>query len=63
MDPLTLRRRNVIPDDAYPCAGVAGITFGVLPHESCLRKIGCDPSPPGRRVRRLACPTAATWFA
>ena len=39
MDPLALRRRNVIPDDAYPCAGISGIKLEVLSHEACLRKI------------------------
>ncbi|MFG5410194.1 xanthine dehydrogenase family protein molybdopterin-binding subunit [Piscinibacter sakaiensis] len=39
MDPLALRRRNVIPDDAYPCAGVSGIRFEVLSHEACLRRL------------------------
>jgi carbon-monoxide dehydrogenase large subunit len=25
MDPLEFRKRNVIPDDAYPCSGISGI--------------------------------------
>jgi carbon-monoxide dehydrogenase large subunit len=39
MDPLEFRRRNVIPDDAYPATGASGIRFEVLSHEACLRKI------------------------
>ena len=39
MDPLELRKRNVIPDDAYPCNGASGIRLEVLSHEECLRKI------------------------
>ena len=39
MDPLAFRRRNVIPDAAYPCVGASGIKLEVLSHEECLRKI------------------------
>ena len=39
MDPLELRRRNVIPDDAYPATGASGIKLEVLSHQACLRKI------------------------
>jgi carbon-monoxide dehydrogenase large subunit len=38
MDPLELRRRNVIPDDAYPATGASGIKLEVLSHEACLRR-------------------------
>ncbi|MBL8309127.1 MAG: xanthine dehydrogenase family protein [Burkholderiales bacterium] len=38
-DPLQLRRQNVIPDDAYPCAGISGIKFEGLSHQACLDKI------------------------
>ena len=39
MDPLEFRKRNVIPDDAYPCTGISGIKLEVLSHEQCLRTI------------------------
>ncbi len=39
MDPLAFRKRNVIPDSAYPCAGASGIKLEVLSHEACLAKI------------------------
>jgi carbon-monoxide dehydrogenase large subunit len=39
MDPLEIRRRNVIPDDAYPATGASGIKLEVLSHEQCLAKI------------------------
>ncbi len=39
MDPLEFRKKNVIPDDAYPTAGASGIKLEVLSHEACLRKI------------------------
>lgn len=39
MDPLAFRKRNVIPDDAYPATGASGIKFEVLSHEACLQRI------------------------
>ena len=39
IDPLDFRKKNVIPDDAYPCAGISGIKFEILSHEACLEKI------------------------
>ena len=39
MDPLEFRKRNVIPDDAYPYTGASGIKLEVLSHEQCLAKI------------------------
>ena len=39
MDPMEIRRRNVIPDDAYPCAGISGIKFEGLSHEACLARL------------------------
>src|SRR6185369_17058629 len=39
MDPLEFRRRNVIPDDAYPATGASGIQLEILSHEACLSKI------------------------
>ena len=39
MDPLELRRRNVIPDDAYPCSGISGIKLEGLSHQACLDKL------------------------
>jgi aerobic carbon-monoxide dehydrogenase large subunit len=39
MDPLAIRARNVIPDNAYPTAGASGIKFEILSHEACLTKL------------------------
>ncbi|MDO8299242.1 xanthine dehydrogenase family protein molybdopterin-binding subunit [Lacisediminimonas sp.] len=39
IDALELRRRNVIPDDAYPCTAAAGIKLEVLSHQACLAKL------------------------
>jgi carbon-monoxide dehydrogenase large subunit len=39
MDPVEIRRRNLIRDDAYPCTGVSGLKFEKLSHHACLDKI------------------------
>ena len=39
MDPMEIRKRNVIPDDAYPCAGISGIKLEGLSHEACLARL------------------------
>jgi carbon-monoxide dehydrogenase large subunit len=39
MDPLTIRERNVIPDDAYPTAGISGIKLEILSHQASLKKL------------------------
>ncbi|MFZ0836278.1 MAG: xanthine dehydrogenase family protein molybdopterin-binding subunit, partial [Xanthobacteraceae bacterium] len=39
LDPLELRRRNLIPDDAYPATGASGIKFEALSHHACLARI------------------------
>jgi aerobic carbon-monoxide dehydrogenase large subunit len=39
MDPLELRRRNLIPDDAYPRTFPSGIKFEQLSHHKTLDKL------------------------
>jgi carbon-monoxide dehydrogenase large subunit len=39
MDPVELRRRNLIADDAYPCASPAGLRFEQLSHHAALAKL------------------------
>jgi carbon-monoxide dehydrogenase large subunit len=39
IDPVEIRRRNLIPDDAYPTKGVSGIMFEALSHEATLEKL------------------------
>jgi len=39
MDPVEIRRRNLIADDAYPCAGPSGIKFEKLSHHAALGKL------------------------
>jgi carbon-monoxide dehydrogenase large subunit len=39
MDPVEIRRRNVIPDDAHPSGSAAGLKFEALSHEASLNKL------------------------
>jgi carbon-monoxide dehydrogenase large subunit len=39
MDPAEFRRRNLIPDDAYPYTSAAGMKFEKLSHEQALAKL------------------------
>ena len=39
MDPVEIRRKNLIADDAYPAAGPSGIKFEKLSHHASLDKI------------------------
>ena len=39
MDPVEIRRRNLIADDAYPCASPSGLKFELLSHHASLDKL------------------------
>src|SRR5437016_1607491 len=39
MDPVEIRRRNLIADDAYPCASPSGLRFEQLSHHAALAKL------------------------
>src|SRR6266700_870482 len=39
MDPVEIRRRNLIPDNAYPCASPSGLRFEQLSHHAAMRKL------------------------
>jgi carbon-monoxide dehydrogenase large subunit len=39
IDPVTIRRRNLIADDAYPCASPSGMRFEALSHHACLDRL------------------------
>jgi len=39
MDPVEIRRRNLIADDAYPCASPSGLRFELLSHHVSLDKL------------------------
>jgi carbon-monoxide dehydrogenase large subunit len=39
MDPVEIRRRNLIADDAYPCASPSGLRFELLSHHAAMSKL------------------------
>jgi len=39
MDPVELRRRNLIPDDGYPCTSPSGLRFELLSHHAAMNKL------------------------
>jgi carbon-monoxide dehydrogenase large subunit len=39
IDPAEMRRRNLIPDDAYPYTSPSGMRFEVLSHQRCLDRL------------------------
>jgi carbon-monoxide dehydrogenase large subunit len=39
MDPVEIRRRNLIADDGYPCASPSGLKFEKLSHHASLDKL------------------------
>jgi carbon-monoxide dehydrogenase large subunit len=39
MDPAEFRRRNIIPDDAYPYTFVSGTKYEKLSHQQCMDKL------------------------
>lgn len=39
MDPVEIRRRNLVRDDAYPCASPSGMRFEALSHHAALDKL------------------------
>ena len=39
MDPVAIRRRNLIADDAYPCASPSGLRFELLSHHAAMNKL------------------------
>jgi CO/xanthine dehydrogenase Mo-binding subunit len=39
MDPVALRRKNLIADDAYPCGSASGLKFEKLSHHASLDKL------------------------
>ncbi|HEY3892135.1 MAG TPA: xanthine dehydrogenase family protein molybdopterin-binding subunit [Bradyrhizobium sp.] len=39
MDPVEIRRRNLVADDGYPCASPAGLKFELLSHHAAINKL------------------------
>ncbi|MBC7380350.1 MAG: xanthine dehydrogenase family protein [Burkholderiaceae bacterium] len=54
MDALEIRKRNVIPDNAYPATGASGIKLEVLSHEVCLAKIEALMDYPALKAEQAA---------
>src|SRR5213593_526549 len=52
MDPLEIRRKNLIPDDAYPCAGASGIRFEALSHHAALANLDAMMNYAGLRAEQ-----------
>jgi carbon-monoxide dehydrogenase large subunit len=52
MDPLEIRRRNLIPDDAYPATGASGIKFEKLSHHGTLAHIDAMMNYAGLRAEQ-----------
>ena len=55
MDPVEVRRRNLVRDDAYPCASAAGMRFEQLSHHASLEKLLAMVDAPGLRAEQAAC--------
>jgi carbon-monoxide dehydrogenase large subunit len=54
LDPVEIRRRNLIPDDAYPCASPTGLRFEQLSHHASLNKLLAMMDYEGLRAQQAA---------
>lgn len=54
IDPLEMRRRNVMPDRGYPRNGASGIQLEALSHEQCLDRIETMMDYPALRREQAA---------
>src|ERR1700753_1937516 len=54
MDPVEIRRRNLIADDAYPCASPFGLKFEKLSHHASLAKLLAMMNYNGLRAEQAA---------
>src|SRR6195256_2273083 len=52
MDPLEIRRRNLIPDDGYPCSAPSGIKFEKLSHHESLAHLDAMMNYAGLRAEQ-----------
>ena len=52
MDPLELRRRNLIPDDAYPTQSASGLKFELLSHHEALAHLNSMMNYAGLRAEQ-----------
>ncbi len=54
MDPVEIRRRNLIADDAYPCASPSGLRFEQLSHHAAMSKLMTMMDYDGLRAEQAA---------
>src|SRR5271168_4785578 len=54
MDPIEIRRRNLVPDDAYPCGSASGLRFEKLSHHESLAKLVAMMNYEGLRTEQAA---------
>ena len=54
LDPSEIRRRNLIADDAYPCASASGMRFEGLSHHAALEKLLAMMDYDGLRAEQTA---------
>jgi len=54
MDPVEIRRRNLIADDGYPCASPSGLRFEQLSHHAAINKLMTMMSYDALRVEQAA---------
>ena len=52
MDPLEIRRRNLIPDDAYPATSASGMKFEALSHHETLAHLDAMMNYAGLRAEQ-----------
>jgi carbon-monoxide dehydrogenase large subunit len=55
MDPVEMRRRNLVRDDAYPCASASGLKFEALSHHASLDRLLAMMDLPALRADQAAC--------
>ncbi len=55
MDSVAIRRRNLLPDDGYPCQSATGLRFEALSHHACLDKLLAMMDYPGLRAEQAEC--------
>ncbi len=54
IDPAEFRRRNLVPDDAYPHTSASGMKMEKLSHQQCLDKLLILMDYPGLRAEQAA---------
>jgi carbon-monoxide dehydrogenase large subunit len=52
IDPIEIRRKNLLADDSYPCASPAGLRFEALSHRAALEKLVAIIDYPGLRAEQ-----------